>query len=97
MKQFGSTGIRVAPVIADASSRPIRRKGLFARIVEALHGSRRLEARRVIRRYRHLIAEDFRNRPKIIAVHSGTTEESKVDANRDNAPVHADRRALHHA
>ena len=97
MKQFGSTGIRGAPVIADASSRPIRRKGFLARIVAALHGSRRLEARRLIRRYRHLIAEDFRNRPKIIAVNSRATEESNTDANRDNAPVHAERRALHHA
>jgi hypothetical protein len=97
MKQFGSTGIRGAPVIAEASSRPIRRNGFLARVLEALHGSRRLEARRLIRRYRHLIAEDFRNRPKIIAVNSGTTEESNLDANRDNASVHAERRAFHHA
>jgi hypothetical protein len=97
MKQFGTTGIRGTPVIAEASSRPIGRKGFLARIVEALHGSRRVEARRLIRRHRHLIAEDFRNRPKIIAVNSGTTEESNLDANRDNASVHAERRAFHHA
>jgi hypothetical protein len=97
MKQFGSPGIRGTPFIADASSRPVKRKGFLVRIVEALHGSRRLEARRSIRGYRHLIAEDFRNRPKIIAVNSGATEESNTDANRDNAPVHAERRALHHA
>ena len=58
MKQFDSGGMRGTPVMTDASSRPIRRKGFFARLVEALHASRRLEARRLIRRYRHLIAED---------------------------------------
>jgi hypothetical protein len=97
MKQFDSTGIRGTPVVADVLSRPIKRKGFLARVVEALHGSRRLEARRLIGRYRHLIAEDFRDRPKIIAVNSTTAEESNSDANRDNAPVHAERRALHHA
>ena len=35
MKQFGTTGIRGTPVIAEASSRPIGRKGFLARIVES--------------------------------------------------------------
>jgi hypothetical protein len=97
MKQFDSAGIRGTPVTADGSSPPIRRKGLLARMIEALHMSRRLEARRVIGRYGHLIAKDFRNRPKITVVNCSTIEENKTDADRDTAHVHADRRALHHA
>jgi hypothetical protein len=30
----------------------------FARFIKALHVSRRIEARRLLRRYRHLISED---------------------------------------
>jgi hypothetical protein len=97
MKQFDSTGIRGTPVTTDGSCRPIRRKGLFARMIEALHVSRRIEARHLIGRYRHLIAKDFRNRPKIAVVNSSTIEENKTDADRDNTRLHADRRALHHA
>jgi hypothetical protein len=33
------------------------RKGYFARLLDALHQSRRLQAARVISQYRHLIAE----------------------------------------
>ena len=97
MKQFDSAGIRGTPVTADGSSRPIRRKGLFARMIEALHVSRQIEARHLIGRYRHLIAEDFRDRSKITVVNSSTIEENKADADRDNARLHVDRRTLHHA
>jgi hypothetical protein len=71
--------------------------GLLERIVEALHESRRLEARRVIHRYRHLMAEEFFEQPKIVAVNSGTTEESNANADRDNSRADADRRALQEA
>jgi hypothetical protein len=97
MKQFDSAGIRGTPVTTDGSSRPIRRKGLLARLIEALHVSRQIEARRLIGRYRHLIAKDFRNRPKITVVNSSTIEENKTDADRDTARVHTDRQVLHHA
>ena len=33
----------------------------FARLVAALHASQRLEARRVLRRYHHLMAQDFQS------------------------------------
>jgi hypothetical protein len=71
--------------------------GLLERIVEALHESRRLEARRVIHRYRHLMAEEFFEQPKIVAVNSRTTEESNANADRDNPRADADRRALQEA
>jgi len=35
---------------------PWNRKSLFARMLDALHQSRRMQARRVVRRYRHLIS-----------------------------------------
>jgi hypothetical protein len=41
------------PVI---SNRTARRKGVFALVLEALHHSRRLQAERIIRQYRHLLA-----------------------------------------
>ena len=97
MKKFASAATRGTPIIAGASSRPTRRMGLLARIVEALHESRRLEARRVIHRYRHLMAEEFFEQPKIVAVNSRTTEESNANADRDNSRADADRRALQEA
>ena len=41
--------------IGETRSRATR-KGVFAHLLEALHRSRRHDARRVLRRYRHLIA-----------------------------------------
>jgi hypothetical protein len=38
------------------SSKTPTRKNLFARLLEALHHSRRLQAQRVLGQYRHLIA-----------------------------------------
>jgi hypothetical protein len=97
MKKFASAATRGTPIIAGASSRPTRPKGLFGRIVEALHESRRLEVMRVIHRHRHLIAEEFLEQPEIAAVNSDTTEESNANADRDNSRADADRRALQEA
>jgi hypothetical protein len=97
MKKFQSAAIRGTPIIAGAFSRPTKRKGLLARLVEALHESRRLEARRVIHHYRHLMAEEFFEQPKIFAVNSGPMEESNANADRDNSRVDTDRRALQDA
>jgi hypothetical protein len=97
MKKFDLAATRGMPVIASASGRPTTRKGLLARIVEALHESRRLEATRVIHRSRHLIAEEFFEQPKIVTVNSRTTEESNANADRDNSRADADRRAFQDA
>jgi hypothetical protein len=96
MKKFESAATRGVPIIAGASSRPATRKGLLARIIEALHESRRLEAACVIHRFRHLIAEDFFERPTI-AANTHTTEESSANADRDNSRADADRRAFQDA
>ena len=44
------------------------RKSLFARLLEALHHSRRLQAQRVLGQYRHLIA---RHQPADTASNAG--------------------------
>jgi hypothetical protein len=51
------------------------RKGYFARLLNALHEARRLQAARVIRQYRHLVAEghDFEATNKILE--RGTSSE----------------------
>jgi hypothetical protein len=41
-----------------------KRRGLFVTLLEALHHSRRLEAQRILRRYRHLI--DGKSRTQIL-------------------------------
>jgi hypothetical protein len=43
----------VAP--ESCSRKAIRQKGLFGRLLRALHHSRRLQAERALRQYRHLI------------------------------------------
>jgi hypothetical protein len=55
-ESFSAAQVRSATVI----SFPWKRKGLFARMLDAMHQSRRIQARRVVRRYRHLISQDDR-------------------------------------
>jgi hypothetical protein len=50
-------------VSAASEYRRTRRKNIFTRMIEALHCSRRLEAGRVLRRYRHLIVDDSQDQP----------------------------------
>ncbi len=38
------------------SIRPSRRSGIFAFVLDALHHSRRIQSRRVLQQYRHLIS-----------------------------------------
>ena len=66
----------------------------FARLVAALHASRRLEARRVLRRYHHLIAQDFRSQPENISSNFNRTEKSIANASTDQNRVRADNRTL---
>jgi hypothetical protein len=51
------------------------RKSYFARLLNALHEARRLQAARVIRQYRHLVAEghDFEATNKVLK-HGNTSE-----------------------
>jgi hypothetical protein len=61
--------------------RRTRQKSLFVRIIEALHISRRIEARRLLRRHRHLIAEDFLKLPGRASPDFNQAGESTANAN----------------
>ncbi|OCK55852.1 hypothetical protein [Bradyrhizobium sp. LMTR 3] len=79
--------------VEDEPRQRTRRKGLFARILEALHRSRRREAIRVLRRYRHLFAGQAQIRPVKHVPESRQAEASSRNAHGNNAPVRADRKA----
>lgn len=63
--------------------RRTRPNNIFARFVEALHLSRRIEARRLLRRYRHLIAEDFQGQSIRTSPVLDNLEGSRENADRD--------------
>ncbi|NOJ46647.1 hypothetical protein [Bradyrhizobium archetypum] len=69
-----------------------KRKGFFARLLEALHRSRRRDAIRVLRRYRHLMAGQAQVRPSKPAPESRQTEKSSRNAH-GSTPIRADRAA----
>ena len=87
MKHAGSVLMRNAPALGRAASRRSGRKSLFMRILAALRHSRELEAGRVYRRYRHLIAKPAE--PAVAA--PDFNQEGNADAHRDNAPLRVDR------
>ena len=74
-----------------------KRMGFFMRLLEALHRSRRREAIRVLRRYRHLIAGQAQVRPAMHVPESGQTEKSSRNAYGDSALACAIRRARQNA
>ena len=77
----------------ESEPRPrVRRKGFFVRILEALHRSRRREAIRVLRRYRHLTAGRAQVRPAKPAPESPHIEKSSRNAHGNTTPTRADRR-----
>jgi hypothetical protein len=76
----------------EGEARPrVRRKGFFARILEALHRSRRREAIRTLRRYRRLMAGQAQVRPAKPAPESPHIEKSSWNAHGNNTPTRADR------
>ena len=59
MKYAGSIALRNPSLGEQTSVREIRRKTAFSSaVIVALHVSRRRQARQLVRRYRHLIAEE---------------------------------------
>jgi len=83
---------------SEGEPRPrVRRKGFFARILEALHRSRRREAIRVLRRHRHLLSGQAQVRPAKPAPESPHTEKSSRNAHGSNAPACADHRTSENA
>ncbi len=59
MKHVGPIELQNVSHTPEAFGRPVKRKGIFKRLLIALHISRRRQARQLIRRYRHLIAEEY--------------------------------------
>ena len=97
MPHAGSIAPRFAAVIEGAFGWRHRGRGLFTRVVKALHVSRRIEARRALRRYRHLIAEDFQNRPKGTLLDFNNARESRANADRGQRRVRAGERTFQDA
>ena len=73
----------------------MKRKGFFTHVLEAFHRSRRRDAIRVLRRYRHLIAGQAQIRPAIPVPEQ--IEESSRNAHGNNALACAIRRARQNA
>jgi hypothetical protein len=89
MKHAGSSrATRNTPPAESATRRRTGRKSLFVRIIEALHYSRELDATRLHRRHRHLLASHSQAKPAI-AVTNFNQEEGNKDAHRDNPSVRA--------
>jgi hypothetical protein len=73
------------------------RKGFFARILEALHRSRRRDAIRALRRYRHLTGGKPQIRPAKPTPESRQTEKNSRNAHGNNTLACAIRRARQNA
>jgi hypothetical protein len=83
---------------SEGEPRPrTKRKGFFTHLLEAFHRSRRRDAIRVLRRYRHLVAGQARIRPAIHVPKSGQTEKSSRNAHGNTALACAIRRARQNA
>jgi hypothetical protein len=93
MKYFESVTMHDISIAEDSLSRPVRRRSIFARIIEALHISRRRQARRVIHRHRFLIAPDFRAKPTVVNFEATKTLERNVNANGNKTPAIVNQRA----
>jgi hypothetical protein len=55
-------------------SKTVKRRGFFASIIAALHYSRRCQARRILREYRHLIADPHQTSLRDSREHIGGNE-----------------------
>jgi len=75
----------------------MKRKGFFTWLLEALHRSRRRDAIRVLRRYRHLIAGQAQVRPARHVPESRQIEKSNRNAPENDTPVSAIGRARRNA
>jgi hypothetical protein len=93
MQHAGQLAMRNASIIEKISRRRRGRRSLFTHILEALHASRRRDARNLLRRYRHLIAEDFQSQPICVSP-KFNSEESIVNANRDQKRARPGHRTL---
>jgi hypothetical protein len=83
--------------ILAATHQRLKRKNIFVHILEALHASRRLEARRVLRRYDHLI--DRRQPTAVVSIvpDASHTEESHRNAHGNKSSIRAGDRTRRNA
>ena len=88
--------MRISSIEGEPRQRT-KRKGFFARLLEALHRSRRRDAILVLRRYRHLIAGQAQIRPARHVPESRQTEKSSRNAHGNNTLLCAIRRARRNA
>ena|ERR1700761_5009834 len=94
MKNSEPVSVREASIVQASSGRSTARNSLIGWLLEALYDSRSREARRVIHRYRHLLAEDVRARHEhVTSTTTAQTRECNANADRDKMP----RRAIHRA
>jgi hypothetical protein len=94
MQHAESIAMRLASFIENASARRIKGRSPLAHIVKALHVSRHLEAKRALRRYHHLITEDFQDQPGSAVLDFNKRKESRANANGDNTRVGASGRSF---
>src|SRR5438045_2671385 len=97
MKQAGSIALRNTSLDEKTSARPVKRMGVLKRVIRALHHSRRRQAKELVRRYRHLIAEDFRCQIASAFPDFNNEKESNRNANEDEASVRIHPRRRQHA
>jgi hypothetical protein len=83
--------------IEAASRQRMKRKNIFVRILDALHASRRREARRALRRYDHLIERHSRIATPSIVPDFQQTEESDRNAHGNKSSIRADDRVRRNA
>lgn len=88
MKHAGSIALRVSSPTVGASNRRVKRRSFLKRMIEALYISRRRQSRQLIRRYRHLLAEDLRGQPAS-TLDFNSEKEGRKDANRNQAALRA--------
>jgi hypothetical protein len=94
-EQRGAIAMRLAA--RSAFGRRTLRKGIFARIIEALHVSRRVEATRLLRRHRYLVAEQLQRPLNSASPVLDIAEESRENVDRNQPLIRANRRTFQNA
>ena|ERR1700761_4495028 len=97
MKNSKPASVREASIVEASPGRSTTSQGLIGWLLEALYVSRSREARRVIHRYRHLLAEDCHGRPRAVTSAAAQARECSANADRNKTPLRAIRRTLEDA
>jgi hypothetical protein len=89
MKHSDPVSVREVSIVESSSGRSHSRKSLIAWLLEALYVSRSREARRVIHRYCHLLAEGERGHAENAAPTATQARKCSANADRDQTPLRA--------